>query len=266
MAMVAKLTGNRKVGPTAPRLAPGFTVVNGVLHFNGQPLPNGGQFSASGMYTPPPAPDQPAPSPAPPPDPFLRADDIMAQQAFYAQWNGQLAQLDQQLGDLKSSTGYDKTRLAEKSRYDKRDIDDDAAARGIFQSSIRGGERAQEQTALTRNQGQLDDRLSAYETYVNGLKNNYDTVVRPQFEAAMNQKAVENARGVDRPLPAPAAPGVQSPGALALVNYQANKSPQAVGEQSTPGAGYRSQPGTDSQGRPGVWHIYPDGRKVFVRS
>lgn len=28
---------------------------------------------------------------------------------------------------------------------------------------------------------------------------------------------------------------------------------------------YREQPGKDSKGNPGVWHVYPDGRKVFVR-
>jgi hypothetical protein len=28
---------------------------------------------------------------------------------------------------------------------------------------------------------------------------------------------------------------------------------------------FKSEPGKDSQGRPGTWHIYPDGRKVFVR-
>ncbi len=39
--------------------------------------------------------------------------------------------------------------------------------------------------------------------------------------------------------------------------------PQNVPVSAKPA--YTSKPGKDSKGNPGVWHIYPDGRKVFVR-
>lgn len=48
--------------------------------------------------------------------------------------------------------------------------------------------------------------------------------------------------------------------------------PDAAPSAASPGAkaatskAFRSVAGKDSKNRPGVWHIYPDGRKVFVRS
>jgi hypothetical protein len=41
--------------------------------------------------------------------------------------------------------------------------------------------------------------------------------------------------------------------------------PKGAGPSLAAQANFRREPGRDSRGNRGVWHIYPDGRRVFVR-
>ena len=61
---------------------------------------------------------------------------------------------------------------------------------------------------------------------------------------------------------------VSGAGADRIARAIANRPDAASVPQNVPVSAtkpYKEQSGKDSKGRPGTWHIYPDGRKVFVR-
>lgn len=150
-----------------------------------------------------PAPPQAAPPPPTAPgtpnrvDPFFRPEDLLTQNNFWAQWNSTFADLDQKLADLQANTAFNRAQLADQHRHNASDINDNAAARGISQSSIRDGNQAQEQTNYTRNDQNLRDALARFGQYVQGQKTNFQTNILPGFNTAEDQQAVQNANDVN---------------------------------------------------------------------
>lgn len=119
------------------------------------------------------------------------------------------------------------------------------AARGqLYAGSLQNAQnRARDNNDRGRD-ALLRDYLSqaaAYDSAVRGAENSYSGGVNAAQGDRLN-RALAN-----RPAPesVPAAP------------------PQAAPPASAPS--FKTVAGKDSMGRPGVWHIYPDGRKVFVR-
>lgn len=166
-----------------------------------------------------PAPSSPPP-PAPPPppgppggaaggtttQPFFSPDDLLAQANFWGQWNQTFAGLDQQLAQMKIDTAYQEQQLAQQHTKNVSGINDDAAARGLFQSSIKDGSQAQEQAGFTTADQHLKDSLDNFAQSVASQKNDFETNVLPKFNAAENASAVQNAQAIPPTPDTPAAP------------------------------------------------------------
>lgn len=182
-------------------------------------------------------------------DPFFRPEDLITQNNFWAQWGTTFAGLDQQLGDLRTNTIFNKAQLADQHKSNVSGINDDASARGLGHSSIRDGNQAQEQTQFTRQDQHLDDALNSFATYVQTQKDNFNTTIKPGFQSAMDAQGVQNAQNVpDAPAP-PAAPTPVKPTVTGQTTQQSSVTPvyKAVVRNGW------------------LWHVYPDGHDVKVR-
>ncbi len=187
---------------------------------------------------------------APPPpsaaviDPFLRPEDLQALADFNFGQANSLADIDRGLADLATQTAYDRVQVDKGAKQGSSDATDNAIARGLFRSSVKDatlydieGQRVRSQQLFTdrQNNATLDaDRRKSI------LKQAQDALAE-----RMRQQAVSNAREVSA--------------------AQAVSVPTPAAAPAAPKAAFKSVPGKDSKGAAGVWHIYPDGRKVFVR-
>jgi hypothetical protein len=88
-----------------------------------------------------------------------------------------------------------------------------------------------------------------------------DRVAREDWQAQQSEEPAPP--GPAAPAPPPQIPGMT--GAQVNQAIQQLSSPNVLSDMPGVGKGYQEKPGKDSKGHPGVWHIYPDGHKVFVR-
>lgn len=148
------------------------------------------------MYTTPGTPGQKSPVI----DPFMNADDMQSADEARAQLAATLAQQDYELSDLATSTEADKAAIDRQHPYDRRDASDEAAARGLFQSSIRDAELWDIDATAAIRKNLLDVGLSTKRIQSQNAKTAaqaaYDT-----FQANMHQKMVENAQAASENLP-----------------------------------------------------------------
>lgn len=91
------------------------------------------------------------------------------------------------------------------------------------------------------------------------------------IDAALAQDRVNRDNIGSEPVPTPSAPAGPPPVVPGLTPSQVQ---QTLASLSNPNFGkdaewnipaFRTEQGKDSHGNPGVWHIYPDGHRVFVR-
>lgn len=118
------------------------------------------------------------------------------------------------------------------------------AARGQLYAGSRINAQNYNETQALKGRDQLIREFMAQRS---GLANS-DAAARNAYLSAIGQASAANAQfALDHP------PDVASTATL----------------QGTPGATsaapFKTVPGKDSKGNAGVWHVYPDGRKVFVR-
>lgn len=175
---------------------------------------------------------------------------------------------------------------------------DSAISRGLFRSSIQDAD-VFDITATAKLRAQyLQDTLKAFQDWSASESqrlSSLESTTRAQFQAM----AVENARAIDPVVDTPASPSSSSGTAATPATNPSTTAPKPPSAQTGAqhfgdlagqdrfgnpyydpaklqygdlagmdrrgGPPYREEYGTDSKGNPGVWHIYPDGHKVFVR-
>lgn len=155
-----------------------------------------------GAAGPPPAQSSTTPAPAPDPSvaPFLTAEDMAAINEFTTDLGLQLADLDAQLGSLESQTTYQKEQVARESVQQTAATQDNAAARGVFQSSIKDAAIYDIEAQKTLQQKFLDDQLTRTRLDA-GTRKRILQDSKTQFDTAMVAKKVENARAIAATLP-----------------------------------------------------------------
>lgn len=197
-------------------------------------------------------------------------------------------------------TAYQQQQLERGRIKDTAGAVDSAISRGLFRSSIQDADVFDITATAKLRQQYLDDTLKAFQTWSSSEMNrlgSLETTTRGQFQAM----AVENARAIDPVVETPASTSSSGTSATPATNpaspstaAQPTTSPQQsaqhwgdlsgmdrygrpyydpsklqwgdlAGQDRLGGPAYREEWGTDSKGNPGVWHIYPDGHKVFVR-
>lgn len=162
---------------------------------------------------PAPPPPAPAPTPAAAPPPFdpnlLTAADLDVINTFQQQWATTFANLDRELGDLAARVAHTKEDATRNHVENASGINDDSAARGVFRSSIRDGNHAQNDASLQRTVTRADDEFRRFDDYVKGEKNRYQTEVLPNQQRWQSTRTVENNNDVAaawQPPPAPEPP------------------------------------------------------------
>jgi hypothetical protein len=186
----------------------------------------------------------------PPIQPFLRPEDLQALNDFQFTSANSLADVDKGLADLTTQTNYNRQQTDLGAKKSSSDATDNAIARGLFQSSIKDatlydieGQRARQQQLYTDQLNNATLDAQRRKTIV--------TQAQEALQNRLNDQAVENARQLSAQQSVPAPP--PDPGAP----------PPAPAAPAAPKP-YQEQAGSSSKGVPGVWHIYPDGHKVFV--
>jgi hypothetical protein len=238
---------NRPPGQRYVLVQPRATMSTGKGRAAGTPSFQAGQGYAAGTPKPGSTPATPpaAASPVPLIDPFLRPEDLQALADFNFNEAGSLADIDRGLSDLTTQTAYDRQQVDRQAKQGASDATDNAVARGLFRSSIKDATLYDIEGQRVRQQQLFTDRLSNAAMDADRRKAILRQA-RAELDKRLADQAVANAReaSANQPVatPQPAAPAAQA------------AKPK-----------FKSLPGNDSAGRPGVWHIYPDGRRVFVR-
>ena len=133
---------------------------------------------------------------APTTDPFLTADDLEERAATENEYNQNLAALDYALENLRIDTESGKVDVENARVAGLKSTNDDAAARGIFNSSIRDANLFDVESTAAVNRSLLDRRFDAQVLANQTQKLAYDQAWQ-DFQSAQNRKAVENAQEVD---------------------------------------------------------------------
>lgn len=195
----------------------------------------------------------PTPVVTPPPiAPFLTADDILQVANLNFNSANSEADVNRQLSDLTTDTKYAKTQNEDVARKNTAAAAENAAARGIFQSSIKDAALYDIAAQKAIRQGQLDDHLHTAQVDADRRKQ----LIRAQLEAAaaaMQQRAVENAAAANANQPAPVPDRAAADAANLAAQRQteasriANAAAQTVNRPSTTGpsdpwAGMRKTP------------------------
>lgn len=205
------------------------------------------------------SPSAPAPAPAPAApaapaapsvpliNPFLRPADLQSIADFQFQTANSLADIDKGLADLGTQTSYDRQQTDRGAKQASANATEDAIGRGLFRSSIKDATLFDIEGQRARQQQLYTDRLNNASMDAERRK----ATIRAAQDALnrnMAEQAVENAREVSRQqqVAVPGPPPAAAPAAPAAPKF-------------------RPVPGRDKAGNPGVWHVYPDGHKVFVR-
>lgn len=163
--------------------------------------------------------------------PFLTADDQAQFDGMIQEWLAKLQDIDSQLAQMTSDTTYQKTQGNKAATANKAQASDDAAARGLFQSSIRDAALYDIEAQRTLQQKFLDDRLTAAHTDASNKKHWFNTEFKPWVEGIKAQKGAENANAVEATLPPPPEPpgAAPAPGAP-----KAGEQPKTTGSKPQP--------------------------------
>lgn len=240
---------NRPPGQRYVLVQPRATMTAGKGQAAGTPSFQAGQGYAAGTPKPGSTPATPpaAASPVPLIDPFLRPEDLQALADFNFNEAGSLADIDRGLSDLTTQTAYDRQQVDRQAKQGAADATDNAVARGLFRSSIKDATLYDIEGQRVRQQQLFTDRLSNAAMDADRRKAILRQA-RAELEKRLGDQAVANAREVsaNQPVATPSPAPASAPAAQAKPKF-------------------KTLPGNDSAGRPGEWHIYPDGRRVFVR-
>lgn len=164
----------------------------------------------------------PAPAPAAPPRlaPFLTPEQTIDRAQFDYSLATDEAGVRRQLTDLTTDTNYQKAQLDEVWKHNTGATNDDAAARGIFQSSIR--DAALDDLKRTRDTAKslLDTKLHTANIDANDQIKRIGDLRRTRDAqqpamAAQNAAAAQERVNQNMPAPAPAAPAPAAPAAPA---------------------------------------------------
>jgi hypothetical protein len=159
-------------------------------------------------------------TPNAPAQPFLTGEQQLSQVDSQTQHDSQVQDLLNQLAQAQVQAGYQKKDIERARVGGVSNSQDDAAARGIFQSSIKDGQIYDINAQAAQHQQQVSDQLTALQSSVSSRINLLDEALR-RSAGAFNQMGVDNASQIDTGSstsyasanPSPAAG--QSPGAKA---------------------------------------------------
>lgn len=235
-------------------------------------------------------------------DPFFTPDDVLSRDDWYRNIHDQGAIGESTLANARTDTALQSGQLAAQAVKATADTTDNMIERGLFQSSIKDAALDDITATRTTQQGYLDARLktaeSDHDTWVakyGGVLSDGVTKVDvgtevAKFEQNWAGKAAANAKAVNDLLPAPpevapapvAAPPVPAPAKPITapaaprtnlpVNQASGSGTTASGAHGTASngsadpasTGFQEIPGVNGKGVAGTWHVYPNGRRVFV--
>lgn len=205
-------------------------------------------------------------------DPFLTPDQLMQVAAQKSADKQSTADLNATKRQAQSDYDYGLKSTNDSAGKASHDSQEDAAARGIFQSSIKDASlydiEAQRVTIAGRLKDTLDNiniTADAKLNAISGAASVFDTQMATV--AAGNAAASEAQVKPDAPADAAAPDAAAAPAAPAA---PAASGPSAIpaGGPGGPGSGlkdyFKTVPAKDSHGNPGVWHVYLDGHRVWV--
>lgn len=168
-----------------------------------------------------------------------------------------ITDLDQQLRDAGITQGYNKTVNERNAVVGQSSNNDEMAARGLVQSSVRDAASYDIEAQRALQSGMIDQQFTSIRDAVNA-KLQAIKDMRTTFGASYNEQGAQGGRAAesavipDAPAPAPAAaPAAAKPNTAALIQQWKDRP-------------YTESEGTNSKGQHGVWHHYKDGRTVFV--
>jgi hypothetical protein len=141
-------------------------------------------------------PSTPAPAQPDPATPFWTADDLAAINAFNSEFATKLANFDFEIGNLETDTRYQKGQLDTSAKENTAAVSDDAAARGIFYSSLKNAAVYDIEAQRKIQSTFLDSKLTAARLNAGTQKGILQTA-KEGFDKAMLQKQGENAAGVN---------------------------------------------------------------------
>jgi hypothetical protein len=184
---------------------------------------------------------------------FNTGTDLAAINDFLTNYTTSLEDIDNQLNTLGYDTKFQKTENDKDAKEATSGSADAMAARGMFQSSVKDAALYDIEAQRALSNKFLDDKLTQA-TLNAGTRKQTLAQSKKRFDEANILRMGENAAGVND--------AANSAWADQMATHAQLPKPKAP---AAPAKAYKEKHGKDSQGNPGVWHIYPDGRKVFVR-
>lgn len=178
--------------------------------------------------------------------------------------------------------GYDFTQdpnsvfasLARQEQEGLEQIDEGTLSGNTFFSGMRLRDRGRltDETGRQRLAGTtsfLDD-LKAYAAALGLAENDYTTAMsnadQMDIDAALEADRIAREQWIQEQAALGSESATSSASQSATPQYGTQPDGTYKTDPSTQwGSDYEEKKGHDSKGNPGVWHIYPDGRKVFVR-
>lgn len=180
----------------------------------------------------------------------------------------------------------DPTSMMAQAKYSEdkslQGVDEDSNSRNTYFSSKRQNDREDVNHQFNNaRSGYLSDYQSAYNTLFGNMgaaqgQLNNDLADADNTDLNAWLALAPQPTGPD-PGAAPASSGPAAPAGQPVVpGMTPQQVSQAIAALNNPNyghdmpgmagyKGYEEKAGKDSHGNPGVWHIYPDGRKVFIR-
>lgn len=191
-----------------------------------------------------PDPNVPAPKPV---DPFLTPEAIMAATQFLGGLDMQGLQLDRGLRDMETETTYQQGELDRAFTQRSASANDDAAARGVFQSSLRDASLDDLRRTREVQSNLLRDRLETARLDTERQKGNLEQQ-RLGYGGALTTQSTENAKAVNATTLASAPPAALAPGAQpAAQPAAATRSAQTVSAQPAAQPAAPTQPAQPMQ-------------------
>lgn len=200
-----------------------------------------------------------APTTTPRADPFYNGQNQVDLANLNFDTSTGSADIDTQLKNLGLSTTYQQGQIDTSAKQNTGAANDNAAARGIFGSSIQKGNLADIEASRVVQRNYLDDQLkiatTAGEARKLALSNHARDVI-----GGLDQQAIGNADEINRQIPGDVTPATSGPATAQSPPDHAALIKQWQGQDFQPIVG------VDSHGNHGTWHHFFDGRKpVFVK-
>jgi hypothetical protein len=129
-------------------------------------------------------------------DPFFTPDDLLAISQFDTDLKTKLEAIDFDLGNLETDTTLQKTNLEKDAKGSTAAAQDDAAARGIFRSSVKDASLYDIEASRSLSEKFLNDKLTAARTNAGTNKTILGTA-KGEFDKAMAARKAANASGVN---------------------------------------------------------------------